>query len=108
MRPCPDCGAEVGQAHRSGHCDVERCTVCRGQRLSCCGSRDHDPKAAAWTGEWPGVVECKELGWFSIRNPHGVGWIPVEPGTPGATEDLNRWTYYALTGNDNLYKEKDQ
>lgn len=121
-RECGDCGAAPGQAHKPG-CDVERCALCGGQRISCgcvyevCGigcdtlETTHpevyedgptDEMIACydvvvrlaggplvWTGEWPGVAECRELGWYAVLIP-GRGWVRCEKGTPGASEDLNR------------------
>lgn len=51
-RPCPDCGAEVGNAHHA-HCDVARCQACGGQAFSCgCP----DVGSEVWSGVWPGVA----------------------------------------------------
>ena len=99
---CPDCDAAVGQPHRDG-CDVELCTVCSGQRLSC-ACAGHDPVAASWMGEWPGVAECRMRGWWAVMVP-GKGWQPCEPGTPGCIEDLNRLSVFQQTGQDLMYAQ---
>lgn len=102
---CHDCHVMPGEQHVGG-CDVERCSVCKGQWISC-GCKDHDPSQTKWTGEWPGVVECRELGWYSVLrpdlgpcNPQMGNWWPCTKNFPGASEDLNRWSIFVQANVD--------
>jgi hypothetical protein len=98
---CPDCGAEIGEAHRP-LCDVEPCSICFRQRLVC-DCPGHEPEAVPWEGEWPGTAACRALGWWAVRTDDG--WRPCPPGTPGAMEDLNRFAFFRETGTDCLYDD---
>ena len=104
---CRDCGVKPGETHDGG-CDVERCSVCKGQWISC-GHEDHDPEKSKWTGLWPGVAECRELGFYCVERPHTHhpvgGWFwPCTKDYPGATEDLNRLACFNGLGNDSRYE----
>jgi len=85
---CHDCGAEVGKLHKRG-CDVELCPDCGGQYISCScrGKRRHN--RLAWTGHWPGDMECRAFGWWS-RWVGGRGWVRCKATDTGACPDLNR------------------
>lgn len=64
LTDCHDCSAKPGETHKDG-CDVERCSVCGGQRLQCLGEKEcenHDKDFARWSGIWPGKAEADYLG----------------------------------------------
>ena len=102
MKKCPDCAVKPGEQHQPG-CDVERCSVCKGQKFSC-ECEQHDPEQTKWDGEWPGTKECQQHGWYAIMTPEG--WRPCPAGTPECMEDMNRLAYFHEYGKDELYASK--
>lgn len=71
---CPDCAVAPGARHEQ-RCDVARCSECGRQYLGC-DCRMSQP--TVWTGEWPGILECRE---FNLYTEPGSYW--------GVMEDLN-------------------
>lgn len=96
--PCPDCGALPGELHTI-MCDVERCPHCGGQLISCECECDLTKQRLPWTGEWPGVMECREFGWYA-KLVSGKGWQTCTRDDPGAQEDLNRLNRDAVWSKD--------
>ncbi len=87
LSDCHDCHAKPGQVHKPG-CDVEHCSVCGGQKLSC-DCTGHDPQFARWTGLWPGWAEAAALGLYCKWTDDG--WVRCEQNDPEAKADLNRF-----------------
>lgn len=50
------------------------------------------------------TAECRERRWFAICAGNGTGWRPCPEKTPGATEDLNRLSYFQQAGHDGYYQ----
>jgi hypothetical protein len=92
-KTCPDCGVSPGTLHLE-NCDVALCSIDGQQRLMC---EHEEGNGGTWTGEWPGVVECREFNLFSRFVP-GLGFVPVDRGDPAAVEDLNTLTARGLSG----------
>ena len=78
LKNCHDCGAKPGQQHRDG-CDVERCSICGRQRISCFCGKKEDKDFAKWTRIWPGEAESKFLGLdlnqFYDHNLHQIFFV---------------------------------
>lgn len=79
---CPDCKVKAGNVHKSG-CDIERCSVCGGQYISCeCDTEKrgkHDATFSRWTGFWPGSLESRalnmDLNSFYITGMHKIFFV---------------------------------
>lgn len=89
LENCSVCNTSPGQLHEAG-CTLERCPECGRHRfLSCDHSFSPRPDSVRlpWTGEYPGVMECREFGWYQQAT-----W----GNTSGPSEDLNRLYVEAL------------
>lgn len=77
LKNCHDCGVIPGKMHKV-NCDVERCSICGGQLLSCgCkNTKEHDPAFARWTGIWPGELESKYLG-IDLNDFYSKGFYKI-------------------------------
>lgn len=77
LRNCPDCGVAPGHTHLVG-CDVERCSICGGQRIGC-DCVGNDRRFSRWTGIWPGELESEFLGIdlneFYIQRYHEIFFV---------------------------------
>ena len=78
--PCPDCGAAPGHLHLERGCPLEQCSTCGFWGGCCCSSRGL--LRVPWSGHYPGVTECREVGWFIKGRETSVE-------TEGS-EDINR------------------
>lgn len=105
---CPGCGVSPGYRH-SENCDVARCNLHGTQYFSCdfCVEYDQydneivlfpDAQPTIWTGEWPGVAECREFNMY----------VYDFPGIPGKSEDLNRLYMMGMTGKLTWDVEKER
>ena len=98
LRPCHDCGAEVGELH-SMNCDTERCPKCGGQLLSCgCfvideeGNFDYDEFEKYERFRWEGIMYYDAHIYAEEHNLYvywGPPWIYCDKDHPEAIHDLN-------------------
>ena len=92
-KSCFDCGCKAGYQHKDG-CDVERCPDCGGQMISCGCEGEIEMPRIPWSGEWPGLRECREFGWYA-KLVRGKGWTACDKSDEGASENLNRLCFDA-------------
>ncbi len=75
LKNCPQCGVKPGHVHVDG-CEIERCSICGLQRISCYCEGNHDRAFARWVGFWPGVLEAKELG-IGLQELYEQGYFKI-------------------------------
>ena len=91
---CRDCGISVGDYHLDD-CDVETCSECGTQKLSCQCVQISPP--VPWLGYSSYEEAAKRLGFYCYWDSSGrgdpdknYGWVTVDKDHPKATLDLNR------------------
>ena len=72
---CPDCGVGIGEPH-ARECDVERCSHCGTQRITC-GCKDHEPWKSVWMGRWPSGKGYPESEKRERKTKERYWWIAV-------------------------------
>ena len=87
---CSDCGIGIGMPHQN-ECDIERCSACGCQRISC-GCATHDPSKSIWTGEWPEQFNEEELALREIEELNGASQNVITP--PTEESEFSRYQDY--------------
>lgn len=94
---CPDadCETPIGLPHLRD-CHIATCLPTGVQRLLHTiepPAGDHHCGDQVWAGHHGGAIEAFVEGWFvrpAVPGDPGDGWIPCNPGEPGAVPDLDR------------------
>jgi hypothetical protein len=88
---CPEYKVKPGLPHLLG-CDIERCSGCGCQLISCGCDHPHDPLFSRWTGFWPGELECLGLGMLTLWKPDSHNPVLADKLCRGRlSADLNRF-----------------
>lgn len=89
-KSCSDCDAEPGQEHFDG-CDIERCTDCDLQRLSCECPDHEDYRKEIYSGvAWERTLLLAEENNLFCKWDNG--WVKCDKDDEGAIHDLNEAT----------------